>query len=349
MVIIPFVLSLLYRRLCYYGVMSGVFRNVLILGGGGFIGSHLVERVLTAFPTSRVTVLDNFCTGQPRNLTPWQNEQRFRLVEHDATDIPWLQGFLRSADQFNLILHFASPASPPRYQAMPVLTYQVNAYTTHTLAEYAANTGARLVFASTSEIYGDPAVHPQPENYWGNVNPNGIRSCYDEAKRFGEMVCGVFTRDFQADIRLVRIFNTYGPGMDPYDGRVIPDFCLRALRGEPLQVFGDGQQTRSFCFVDDLVTGILELAERDELRGQTINLGNPDEFTMMELADELEKVVGHSLERTLLPLPADDPKRRRPDITKARQLLHWQPKVKLTEGLQPTYDYFKQWLAEEKR
>lgn len=335
--------------LCYYEGMSGVFRNVLILGGGGFIGSHLVSSILKLYPVSRVTVIDNFCTGQRKNVARWQSEPRFKLIEHDATDLQWLQDFLRSVDGFTLVLHFASPASPPRYQALPVQTYQINAFTTHVLAEYAANTGARLLFASTSEVYGDPAVHPQPESYWGNVNPNGIRSCYDEAKRFGEMVCGVFTRDYQADIRLIRIFNTYGPNMDPYDGRVIPDFCLRALRGEPLKVFGDGTQTRSFCYVEDLVSGILKMSEHPNMAGQTVNLGNPVEFTMLELAKELEKVVGRTLEIEHLPLPADDPTRRRPDISRAEKELNWRPEIALEQGLIPTFQYFERWLAEEKK
>lgn len=326
-----------------------MFRNVLILGGGGFIGSHLVSSVLRLHPSSRVTVIDNFCTGQRKNLERWLSEPRFRLLEHDATDLVWLQEFLQTVDGFSLVLHFASPASPPRYQELPVLTYQVNAFTTHVLAEYAANTGARLLFASTSEVYGDPQVHPQTEEYWGNVNPNGIRSCYDEAKRFGEMVCGVFARDFKADIRLIRIFNTYGPNMDPYDGRVIPNFCLRAIRGEPVPVYGDGSQTRSFCYVEDLVAGILAMAEHPDMAGQTINLGNSGEFTMLELVKELEKVIGRPLEIEHKPLPADDPTRRRPDISKAKSLLNWEPQISLAQGLIPTYQYFEHWLAEEKR
>lgn len=332
------------QNLCYHEDMSGIFGNVLVMGGGGFIGSHLVAAILALYPNSRVTVVDNFCTGQKANLARWQDHDRFRLYEHDATDLEWLQGMLQQSSQFSLILHFASPASPPRYQAEPVLTYQVNSFTTHVLAEYAANTGARMIFASTSEVYGDPEIHPQPETYWGNVNPNGIRSCYDEAKRFGEMVCGVFYRDFQADIRLIRIFNTYGPNMDPMDGRVIPDYCLRALRGEPLRVFGDGSQTRSFCYVEDLVNGILALAEAPGLAGETINLGNADEFTMLELAKELEVIVGHQLEIEHFPLPGDDPKRRRPDLTKAKRLLNWEPTISLSQGLHPTYQYFQNWM-----
>jgi UDP-glucuronate decarboxylase len=326
--------------------MSGIFGNVLVLGGGGFIGSHLVRAILARSPATRVTVLDNFCTGQKQNISKLQGQDRFRLVEHDATDLSWLREFLENSGQFSLILHFASPASPPRYQELPVQTYQVNTFTTHVLAEYCANTGARMVFASTSEIYGDPLVHPQPESYWGNVNPNGIRSCYDEAKRFAETICGVHVRDFQADIRLVRIFNTYGPNMDPYDGRVIPDFCMRVLRQEPLRVFGSGEQTRSFCYVEDLVAGILSLAETEGLAGETVNLGNSDEFTMLELSKELEKVVGHELEIEFLPLPSDDPKRRKPDITKAQTLLKWKPTISLAQGLVPTYQYFQNWFRE---
>ncbi len=329
--------------------MSGIFGNVLILGGGGFIGSHLTKAILALHPMARVTVIDNFVTGQRQNLERLKNEDRLHLVEHDATDLIWLQEFLQNSSTFSLILHFASPASPPRYQALPVLTYQINAFTTHVLAEYATNVGARMIFASTSEVYGDPEVHPQSEGYWGNVNPNGIRSCYDEAKRFGETICGVQYRDFGADIRLVRIFNTYGPNMDPYDGRVIPDFCLRVLRGEPIRVFGDGEQTRSFCYVEDLVNGILAFAQAEGLAGETINLGNPGEFTMLELAQELEAVVGKKIQMEFLPLPADDPKRRKPDITKAKKLLQWQPEISLQQGLIPTWQYFQRWIQERQR
>jgi nucleoside-diphosphate-sugar epimerase len=320
-----------------------VFANVLITGGGGFIGSHLVETILKKWPESRITVIDNFVTGQKRNIEPFLESGRVLLIEQDLTEYAWLEEWLGNQHQspYTLILHFASPASPPRYQAEPVLTYLVNSQVTHQLAQYTRDVKARMLFASTSEVYGDPAVHPQPESYWGNVNPNGIRSCYDEAKRMGEAICGVFARDFGADVRLIRIFNTYGPRMDITDGRVIPSYCQSVLRGEPLEVFGDGSQTRSFCYVDDLVAGILTYVERDGLGGETVNLGNPYEFTMLELADVLEEIVGHPLQRENHPLPGDDPKRRQPDISKAKQLLDWEPRVLLREGLQKTWEYFK--------
>lgn len=319
-----------------------VFSRVLLTGGAGFIGSNLLFEIRRQFPESHVTIVDNFLTGRPENLTDWQEDPNVTLVEQDLTDFVWLEGWLheREAEPFTLILHFASPASPPRYQAEPVRTYLVNSQTTHQLCQYAQRVGARLLFASTSEVYGDPLVHPQPESYWGNVNPNGPRSCYDEAKRLGETICGVHFRDFDVDARIIRIFNTYGPNMDPNDGRVIPDFCLNALQNQPISVYGSGEQTRSFCYIDDLVAGILSFAGRDGLAGETINLGNTNEFTMKELLQELEKIVGRELESEHRPLPADDPQRRRPDISKAKQFLEWEPKVELAEGLRRTYEYF---------
>lgn len=321
---------------------SSIFQKVLITGGGGFIGSNLVATIRSLVPESEITVVDNFVTGRKENTARWQNDSQITLVEHDLTDLPWLTSFLQSeARPWTLILHFASPASPPRYQAEPVLTYQVNSIVTHYLAEYSTHHNSRMLFASTSEVYGDPLEHPQRETYWGNVNPNGIRSCYDEAKRLGESICGVWHRDHGGDIRIIRIFNTYGPHMDPYDGRVIPDFCLQALQKKPLSIFGDGLQTRSFCFVEDLVSGIMSFVSQQGLNGETINLGNPDEFTMLELAEKIEDILGYSVTQTFHPLPADDPKRRKPDITKARTLLDWQPTISLEQGLHPTLSYFK--------
>lgn len=322
---------------------STAFERVLVTGGAGFIGSHLVAAIRQRFPEAMITIVDNFITGTRDSLLPWLDDPQVTFVEHDLTDFPWLEDFLSDPrDPWTLILHMASPASPPRYQAEPVLTYLVNSQTTHQLAQYAAKHGARMLFASTSEVYGDPLEHPQSESYWGNVNPNGVRSCYDEAKRIGETICGVWQRDFGADIRLIRIFNTYGPHMDPFDGRVIPDFCLRALQGEPIHIFGDGQQTRSFCYVDDLVNGILAFVGREGLAGETINLGNPVEFTMLELAQVIETVLGTPLDRVFQPLPQDDPRRRQPDIAKAKALLDWEPGVSLEQGLIPTIEYFKQ-------
>lgn len=330
--------------LWYDGSMSVVDfapRRILLTGGGGFIGSHLTALFLSLYPETHITVVDNFLTGRQQNVERWLHHDRYQLVEHDLTDIPWLQGWLEAQRPFDLILHFASPASPPRYQEHPVLTYQVNSQVTHELARYTAQQQARMVFASTSEVYGDPLEHPQTEAYWGNVNPNGPRSCYDESKRMGETICGVWHRESGADIRLVRIFNTYGPHMDPYDGRVIPEFCMKALHDEPLVVYGDGSQTRSFCYVEDLVNGIHQLATLPNLAGQTMNIGNPDEYTMLDLVRELEKVLGKSLRVEHAELPKDDPQRRRPDITKAKQLLNWKPQISLAQGLHPTLSYFE--------
>ena len=242
----------------------------------------------------------------------------------------------------DVVLHFASPASPPRYQEHPTETYLVNSYATHLLLSFLkkVNPQARFLFAGTSEAYGDPAVHPQPETYWGNVNPNGIRSCYDEAKRMGETVCGVFHRDMGMDTRIVRIFNTYGPRMNPADGRVIPNFVMQALRGEAVTIYGDGTQTRSYCFVDDLVSGILTFLVHPDLAGETLNIGNPEEFTILETAREIEKIVGEVI-HTFESLPGDDPMRRQPDISKAKRLLGWEPKVTFGEGLQQTIEYFR--------
>lgn len=322
---------------------NGVFDQVLVTGGAGFIGSHLVAAIRAQYPSSHVTIVDNFVTGHRRNIERLERDAHVTFVEHDLTDIDWLRTWLRKK-RFTLVLHFASPASPPRYQAEPILTYRVNNEVTHYLAQAVSEWGARMIFASTSEVYGDPLEHPQRETYWGNVNPNGIRSCYDEAKRLGETICGVFAREFQADIRLIRIFNTYGPYMDPYDGRVIPNFCQQALRREPVTVYGSGEQTRSFCYVDDLVRGIMTYAERDGLEGETINLGNPNEFTMSELVQTLESALGYELEVTYQPLPEDDPQRRCPDISKAQELLDWEPSVPLTQGLHPTLAYFSEVL-----
>lgn len=323
-----------------------VFSRVLLTGGGGFIGSNLLGELLRQNSEARVTVVDNFLTGRRENLLPLREDPRVELVERDLTDANWLDDWLqqKEAEPFSLILHFASPASPPRYQAEPIRTYLVNSYVTHQLCQYASRIGARLLFASTSEVYGDPLIHPQVETYFGNVNPNGPRSCYDEAKRLGETICGVHFRDLGVDTRLVRIFNTYGPNMDPYDGRVIPSFCFSAIQGQPVAIYGSGHQTRSFCYIDDLVAGLLLYAGKDGLAGETINLGNPVEFSLLELMGELETIVGHGLETEHGPLPTDDPQRRRPDISKAERLLGWNPHVSLATGLRHTYEYFSHLL-----
>lgn len=323
--------------------MSMIPQRVLVTGGAGFLGSHIVERLLRDFPEAVVTVIDSLVTGTRENIAHLKDFRRVEFIEHDLTEPNWLPKYLvaHKRDPFDLVFHFASPASPPIYQKYPVMTYLVNGFVTHHLAQYAVEQRARLVYASTSEVYGDPLVHPQPEGYWGNVNPNGLRSCYDEGKRLGETACGVHVREFGADIRIVRIFNTYGPRMSLIDGRVIPSYALHILRAEPLPVFGDGTQTRSFCYVDDLIEGIFRLTFTEGLQGETVNIGSQGEFTMMELADEFERIVGRTLPRRMLPLPADDPQRRRPDTTKARMLLQWEPRVSLAEGLRRTWEYFQ--------
>ncbi len=316
-------------------------KTVVVTGAAGFIGSHLCDRLLAE--GAKVVGIDNFLTGRPANLEHLladQNEQ-FTFIEADVNNHP--ETYLSSMTDIDLVLHFASPASPPRYQAHPVETYLVNSLATHQILQYLLHRHpeARFLFASTSEVYGDPQIHPQVEGYWGNVNPNGVRSCYDEAKRLGETICGVHQRDFGMDVRMVRIFNTYGPRIDPDDGRIIPNLLKQALAGDKLTVYGDGSQTRSYCYVDDLVEGILRLASFDNLSGETVNLGNPGEFTVLETAEIIRKEINESLEIAYLPLPKDDPTRRRPDISKAKHLLDWEPQVTFEEGLQKTIEFFR--------
>lgn len=316
-------------------------KTVVVTGAAGFIGSHLCDRLLAE--GAKVVGIDNFLTGRPANLEHLladQNEQ-FTFIEADVNNHP--ETYLSSMTEIDLVLHFASPASPPRYQAHPVETYLVNSLATHQILQYLLHkhAEARFLFASTSEVYGDPQIHPQVEGYWGNVNPNGVRSCYDEAKRLGETICGVHQRDFGMDVRMVRIFNTYGPRIDPEDGRIIPNLLKQALAGDKLTVYGDGLQTRSYCYVDDLVEGILRLASFDNLSGETVNLGNPGEFTVLETAEIIRKEINESLEIAYLPLPKDDPTRRRPDISKAKHLLDWEPQVTFEEGLQKTIEFFR--------
>lgn len=313
-------------------------KTVIITGSSGFIGSNLSNRLLSL--GANVIGVDSFLTGLERNLPKHEN---FQFIKADVTKSPI--SYLPKNLQFDAILHFASPASPPWYQKYPIETYLVNTIATHNLLSYIkeTNPNARLVFASTSEVYGDPLVHPQVESYWGNVNPNGKRSCYDEAKRLGETICGVFARDFDLDARIVRIFNTYGPNMDPADGRVIPNLVTQLLRGEQVTIYGDGNQTRSYCFVDDLVEFILRMAGMDGLKGETINIGNPEEFTVLETAKILHSIIrpNENFEPKFLPLPSDDPTKRRPDVSKAKQLLGYEAKTKFSDGLIPTIEYFK--------
>lgn len=323
-------------------------KTILLTGAGGFIGSHLTQALLAA--GANVIGVDNFITGSPQNIEQLIAEspeaaKQFTFIKADVNQPP--ESYLPEDLKIDLILHLASPASPDRYQENPRETYLVNSWATHQLLDYllATNPQGRFLFASTSEVYGDPLQHPQTEDYWGNVNPNGLRSCYDEAKRMGETICGVYQRDFALDTRIVRIFNTYGPRLDIDDGRVVPNFIKHALAGEKLPVYGDGQQTRSYCYVDDLVEGIMLMASVEKLGGETVNLGNPKELTVLQTAEIIMKVAKGEFdaERDLefFSLPKDDPTRRRPDISKAKRLLGWEPKIGFEEGLKKTVEFFR--------
>ncbi len=316
-------------------------KTVLVTGAAGFIGSHLSETCLQY--GAKVIGVDNFLTGRRENLKTFQSNSNFTFIEADVIKRP--TEYLPENVKIDVLLHFASPASPPRYQAHPIETYLVNTMGTHNLLQYLQQNSptARVVFASTSEVYGDPQIHPQVENYWGNVNPNGVRSCYDEAKRLGETICGVHQRDLGMDIRIVRIFNTYGPRIDPTDGRVIPQFISEALQNKAYSIFGDGSQTRSYCYVSDLVDGILRLAALENGAGQTVNIGNPGEYTVLQTAQEVHQLIHPDVEfkADFKPLPKDDPTRRQPDIQKANQLLEWRPRVMLRDGLIQTIMHFR--------
>lgn len=308
----------------------------MLCGAAGFLGSHLADRLLA--DGDRVTGIDNLATGSPANLATANSHPHFRFIEADVS-LRWT--WARDLDKPDLIAHFASPASPVHYGREPLATMAVNALGAMHGVELARATGARLLFASTSEIYGDPLEHPQPETYWGNVNPIGERACYDESKRYAEAYVTSAVRTLGIDARIARIFNTYGPRMQPGDGRVIPNFCMAALRGEPLIVYGDGRQTRSFCYVADLVEGVVRLAKREALTGKIVNIGNPDEFTVIDLARMISQIAGRPLEIVNAALPPDDPTRRRPAIALARKLLGWEPQVTLRDGLPATLEYFR--------
>jgi dTDP-glucose 4,6-dehydratase len=311
--------------------------DVIVTGAAGFLGSHLVDRLLA--DGDRVVGVDNLVTGSRANLTHLGDARPFSFIEADVS-LPWT--WAAGLEPPDLIMHFASPASPVDYGREPLATMAVNALGVMHGVELARTSAARLFFASTSETYGDPLEHPQRETYWGNVNPVGVRACYDEAKRYGEAYLTSAVRKLGIDGRIVRIFNTYGPRMQPEDGRVIPSFCLSALRGEPLTVYGDGRQTRSFCYVSDLIDGIVRLAKGEGLRGKIVNVGNPSEFTIAELAQIVAEIAGVRLNVVARDLPPDDPTRRRPDISVARTLLGWEPKIALRDGLVSTLDYFRQ-------
>lgn len=306
-------------------------RTLLITGSAGFIGSHLVERFLKE--GDRVIGVDNYLSGQLSNTQRFLGHSRFAFQEQDVS-----LG-LDCEDALDWVLHFASPASPPHYQAHPIETLMVGAQGTQHALELARRKGARFMLASTSEVYGDPHVHPQPEDYWGHVNPNGLRSCYDEAKRYAEALTMAYHRAHGLDIRIVRIFNTYGPRMRPDDGRVVTNFINQALEGRPLTVYGGGLQTRSFQYVSDLVEGIQRLMQVDWQ--SPVNLGNPDEVTIRRFAEIVRDLVRPGAPLLDEPMPADDPKQRRPDIRKAQLLLGWQPVVSLEEGLRETVRYFQ--------
>jgi dTDP-glucose 4,6-dehydratase len=305
--------------------------RVVVTGVAGFLGSHLADRLLA--DGHEVVGLDNLVTGHERNIQHLAGNRKFRFVFHDVTEYIYLDG------PVDAILHFASPASPIDYLQIPIQTLKVGALGTHKALGLARAKKARFLLASTSEVYGDPLVHPQPETYWGNVNPVGPRGCYDEAKRFAEAMTVAY-RDFHGiDTRIVRIFNTYGPRMRPNDGRIVPSLISQALKNEPLTVFGDGSQTRSFCYVSDLIDGIVRLL----LSGikDPVNVGNPAEMTVLEFAETIRRATGTSAPIVRRPLPVDDPKQRRPDITRARTELGWEPKVPLAEGLEATIAYFR--------
>ncbi len=313
--------------------------RALITGGAGFIGSHLCRLFLER--GWEVIAMDNLLTGSVENIAPFSKNERFTFVKHNVTN------YIHVEDSLDAILHFASPASPIDYLELPIQTLKVGSLGTHNALGLALAKKCRFLLASTSEIYGDPLVHPQREDYWGNVNPIGPRGVYDEAKRFAEAITMAYHRTHGVDTRIVRIFNTYGPRMRVRDGRVVPTFFAQAIRGESLTVFGSGTQTRSFCFIDDMVEGIYQLLESDFR--EPLNLGNPDEVTILEFARMIKKITGASVETKFMPLPVDDPKIRQPDITLARKLLGWAPKVGLEDGLRRTYDYFLDALRREGR
>lgn len=306
----------------------------LVTGGAGFLGSHLCDRLIAE--GHRVICMDNLITGSMDNIAHLMGNENFQFIKYNVTEYVYVAG------RVDNILHFASPASPIDYLKLPIQTLKVGSLGTHKTLGLAKEKGARYLLASTSEVYGDPIIHPQPEDYWGNVNPIGVRGVYDEAKRFAEAMVMAYHRYHKLDTRIVRIFNTYGPRMRLNDGRALPTFMKQALLGEDITVFGDGSQTRSFCYVDDLVDGIYKLLMSDEV--YPVNIGNPEEVTLLQFAQEIIDITGSSSKIVFKPLPEDDPKVRQPDITKAKRVLGWQPKVGRREGLMKTLGYFKDQL-----
>ncbi|PNY79775.1 UDP-glucuronic acid decarboxylase family protein [Deinococcus koreensis] len=316
--------------------------RILLTGSAGFVGSHLVERFL--HEGHSVIGVDNYLSGQPANTALFEHHPRFRFVQADVS-----LGIPAQQEPLDWVMHFASPASPPHYQQHPIATLMVGAQGTQHSLELARAHGARFFLASTSEVYGDPLVHPQPESYWGHVNPNGLRSCYDEAKRYAEAITMAYHRHHGVDTRIIRIFNTYGPRMRADDGRVITNFLHQALRGEALTVYGDGSQTRSFQYIDDLVEGIVRLMGTPY--HEPVNLGNPDEFTMLELVRVVQEVLGRPLQIIHEAMPQDDPRQRQPDISRALELLGWRPAVALRDGLRLTLEQVRgaQVISQERR
>lgn len=313
-------------------------QTALVAGGAGFIGSHLCKSLLNE--NFKVICVDNLITGDKKNIEQLLSNPNFTYLEKDVVK-PFDEDV-----KAEYIFHLASPASPNKnysksYINNPIETLLVNSVGTYNMLELANKLSAKLLFASTSEVYGDPEVSPQPETYFGNVNPNGIRSVYDESKRFGEAAVMAYVRKFDLDARIIRIFNTYGPNMQKDDGRVVSEFIVQALTGKPLTIYGDGKQTRSFCFVSDMVDGIEKAMFAENTKGEVINLGNPDERTVMDLGNIVKKITQANVEFSYFDLPQDDPKTRKPDITKAQKLLAWEPKVSLEEGLNKTIEYFK--------
>jgi len=307
--------------------------RTLITGGAGFLGSHLCDRLIEEGHS--VVCMDNLITGDTENIEHLfeLGQDRFRFVEYDVTD------YLHVSGDLDYVLHFASPAAPDDYLEYPIKTLKVGALGTHKALGLAKAKDARLLLASTSEVYGDPLVHPQPEDYWGNVNPVGKRGVYDEAKRFGEALAMAYHRHHEVETRIARIFNTYGPRMRTGDGRALPTFMSQALHGDPLTVYGDGSQTRAFCYVDDLIEGLYRLLMSDQT--DPVNIGNPDEVTIKAFAEEIIDVTGSDSSITYEPLPEDDPQVRQPDITRAKETLGWEPAVDRTEGLERTLEYFR--------
>ena len=309
--------------------------RVLITGVAGFLGSHLADRFLSE--GHEVLGMDNFLTGSAENIGHLMGNEQFNFIRHDVTEFIYVQGALDG------VLHLASPASPIDYLKLPIQTLKVGSLGTHKALGLSLEKNARFLLASTSEVYGDPQVHPQKEDYWGHVNPTGPRGVYDEAKRFAEALTMAYHRYHGLDVRIARIFNTYGPRMRLDDGRVVSNFLVQAIQGKQLTIYGDGTQTRSFCYIDDMLDGLYQLFMSN--RTDPINLGNPDEFSILELVDILQRVVGHDLEVTHESLPEDDPQVRQPDITTAKEVLDWEPEITLEEGLRRSLPYFQERLG----